>query len=274
MINEIWLINDGICIYHKVLKDPLNSQFTGLSLEKQLFSGFISALLNFTKTQLDDTSLQKISFNNSIYQIVHVEGILVVLSLNTTYLSENKLKQAVISLTDEIAYIIQTNDKLTHLQKEKKTNEVKILPMNEYNDLFDGYLEKILEDIYKIQNQLVMVDILTLIQILGDLKVLFDKLEVTSQIVVLSLSLSSKAKRVMQNIDVLKQETPYNLFSIEKELKNVVHNSLQSIEYTDLLRQKSSNGHKTVLKFVKKNYTILKQFNFEDLFFKEFMAIF
>ncbi len=274
MINEIWLINEGICIYHKTLKDPFNDKFSGLNLEKQLFSGFITALINFTKNQLDDTnSLQKISFNDGIYEIVNVEDVLVVLSLNTNYLSEQKLKQSVISLTDEISYIIQTNDKLTHLRKSAGTKKPTILPLNEYYSIFDTFLEKILGDIYIIQNQLIMVDILTLLQILEDLKYLFEQINVTSKIIEYSLSMSPKALAIAKNIEKVKDEDTATLYRIQKEFKNVVQNSIKSIKKDELLKSNGSDVHKKLLVFVKKNFTILKQFQLEDLFFQEFIVI-
>ena len=274
MINEIWLIHEGICIYHKTLKDPFNSNFKGLNLEKQLFSGFITALINFTKNQLEDNNtLQKISFYEGIYEIQPVEEVLVVLSLNTDYLSEQKLKQSVVSLTNEISYIIQTNDKLAHLRKVIKPKKPIILPLNEYNTIFDTFLEKILEDIYTIQNQLIMVDIFTLIQILEELKILFDQLHVSSKIIEYSISISSGAKKIVSNIEKVKEESTSSLYSIQKEFKNVVQNSIKSIRKDELLKSNGSDVYKKLLYFVKKNYSLLKQFQLEDQFFEEFIVI-
>ena len=274
MINEIWLIHEGICIYHKTLKDPFNSNFKGLNLEKQLFSGFITALINFTKNQLEDNNtLQKISFYEGIYEIQPVEEVLVVLSLNTDYLSEQKLKQSVVSLTNEISYIIQTNDKLAHLRKVIKPKKPIILPLNEYNTIFDTFLEKILEDIYTIQNQLIMVDIFTLIQILEELKILFDQLHVSSKIIEYSISISSGAKKIVSNIEKVKEESTSSLYSIQKEFKSVVQNSIKSIQKDELLKSNGSDVYKKLLYFVKKNYSLLKQFQLEDQFFEEFIVI-
>ena len=274
MINEIWLIHEGICIYHKTLKDPFNSNFKGLNLEKQLFSGFITALINFTKNQLEDNNtLQKISFYEGIYEIQPVEEVLVVLSLNTDYLSEQKLKQSVVSLTNEISYIIQTNDKLAHLRKVIKPKKPIILPLNEYNTIFDTFLEKILEDIYTIQNQLIMVDIFTLIQILEELKILFEQLHVSSKIIEYSISISPGAKKIVSNIEKVKEESTSSLYSIQKEFKNVVQNSIKSIRKDELLKSNGSDVYKKLLYFVKKNYSLLKQFQLEDQFFEEFIVI-
>ena len=274
MINEIWLIYEGICIYHKTLKDPFNSNFKGLNLEKQLFSGFITALINFTKNQLEENNtLQKISFYEGIYEIHNVEDVLVVLSLNTDYLSEQKLKQSVVSLTNEISYIIQTNDKLSHLRNGTNSKKPIILPLNEYTAIFDTFLEKILEDIYTIQNQLIMVDIFTLIQILEDLKVLFEQLNVSSKIIEYSISISPKAKKIVSNIEKVKEESTSNLYLIQKEFKSVVQNSIKSIQKDELLKSNGSDVYRKLLYFVKKNYTILKQFQLEDQFFEEFIVI-
>lgn len=274
MINEIWLIHEGICIYHKTLKDPFNSQFSGLNLEKQLFSGFITALLNFTKNQLDDAnSLQKISFYDGIYELVSVEGILAVLSLNTNYLSELKLKQSVISLTDEISYIIQTNDKLAHLRKDNCNNKPVILPLNDYNTIFETFIEKILGDIYNLQNQLIMVDIFTLIQLLEEFKLLFEQLNVSSKIIEYSISISPKAKAIAMNIEKVKEEDTGSLYLIEKEFREVLQKSIKSIRKDEILKNNGSDVYKKLLYFVKKNYTILKQFQLEDLFFEEFIDI-
>jgi hypothetical protein len=272
MINEIWLIHDGICIYHKILKDPLNTSFKGLNLDKQLFSGFITALINFTKIQLEDnTSLQKISFNDGVYDIVQIEKILAVLSLNTNFLSEQKLKQSVLSLTDEISYVVQTNEKLEHLRLEKKSFKPVLLSLYEYNTIFDSFLDKVLEDLYIIQNQLVMVDILTLVQILDDLTVLFEQLQVSSKILEYILGLSEKSRKIISKIELLKEEQMADLFQIQKELKKVAQLSIKSIKKDDLLTQ--NDLYKKLLIFVKKNYTILKQFQLEDSFFQEFIVI-
>lgn len=272
MINEIWLIHDGICIYHKVLKDPLDPDFKGLNLEEQLFSGFISALLNFGTSQLQEHNhLQKITFQENIFEIMNVEKLLVVLSLNLTYLSEQKLKQSVVSLVDEIEYQIQTQDTLIHLRNNRKINSPKLLSLVQYKNIFDQFMEKILNDIYTIQDQLIMVDILTLIQIIEETRSLLDKLEIESQSIGVILSLSVKAKRILQKIELIKEESTIELYKLQKEFKGALQDSFQSINQEEIIKNKEINGvyYKNILKFLKKNYKILKQFGFEDLFFEE-----
>ncbi len=275
MINELWIIHDGICIYHKTLRDPFNVNFKGLNLEPQLFSGFVTALISFTQNQLEaKNALQKISFYDGIYDILNVEDTLVVISLNTQYLSEQKLNQSVVSLTNEISYIIQTNDELAHLRKDKVLSKQKPIPLSLYNSIFDTFLEKNLEDIYIIQNRMIMVDIFTLIQILEDLRQLFDQLQVSSKIIELSISISPKAKTIIKNIEKVKEENTASLYLIQKEIKTVVQNSIKSIQRDELL--KNNNGfesYKKLLSFVKKNYSLLKQFQIDDTFFEEIILI-
>ena len=271
MINELWIIHQGICIYHKTLKDPFNKAFTGLNLEPQLFSGFISALINFAENQLENNNLlQKISFQDGVYEIVPVESCLLVLSLNKSYLSELKLKQSVISLSDEIRYIIQANEILKHLRLDNASNKPIAFPLPEYRKIFDSFLEKVLDDIYIIQNQLIMVDILTIVQILDDLKVLLDQLQISSNIIEYLISISPKAKVIIKNIEKIKEEPTDSLYQIQKELKTVVQNSIKSIKKNGF---KNNNGgtdlYKKLLNFVKKNYSIMKQFQLEDAFFEE-----
>ena len=274
MINEVWLIHNGICLYHKIFKDTRNPNFTGLNLDSQLFAGFISAILNFTKQQLNESnSLQKISFNEGIYEIVQVEDILAVLSLNLTYLSEQKLKQSVISLTNEIQYFIQTNDKLSHLRMNNKI-KARVLPLNEYHNIFESFIEKVLDEIYQIQNQLLMVDILTLIQILEDLKILLDRLKISSKIIEYTLCLSPLAQKVLKNIEIIKKEDINSLYTIQKEFKEMIQKSLKSINQDELLNNKDNfENYKRLFMFIKKNYSIIKQFQLEDLLFKEFLAL-
>lgn len=274
MINEIWLIHEGVCIYHKTLKDPFNANFKGLNMEKQLFSGFITALMSFTKNQLDESnSLQKISFDNGLYEIVDVETVSIVLSVNTNYLSEQKLKQSVISLTDEIRYVIQTNDSLRHLRTNIANKKPMVIPLNEYHTVFESFLEKILDDIYTIQQQLIIVDISTLIQVLDDLKILFEHLHVSSNIIEYCLTISPKAKAIAKNLEKVKDEDTSSLYLIQKEFKNVLQNSIKSIKKDEFLKNNGSEAYKKLLFFVKKNYSILKQFQLEDLFFEEFIVI-
>lgn len=275
MINEFWIIFEGICIYHKTLKDPFNKNFKGLNLEPQLFSGFITALISFTENQLDSNNgLQKISFYDGIYEIVAIENTLVIISLNTSYLSEQKLKQSVVSLTNEISYIIQTNEKLIHLRKDNVPSNKTPVSLAVYNNTFDTFLEKNLEDIYIIQNHMIMVDILTLIQILEDLRLFFEQIKVSSKIIEYSISISPKAKAIIKNIEKVKEEDTANLYLIQKEIKNVVQNSIQSIKKDELLKSNNgSDGYKKLLSFVKKNYKLLKQFQLDDTFFEEIILI-
>lgn len=270
MINEIWIINNGICLYHKVLQEFSNPKFQGLSLDKQLFSGFITALYNFSED--NSNYLQKISFNNGNFEIVHIEDILVVLSLASNLLSEKKLDQSIASLTNEIKYIIQTNEKLKHLRSNNLTKPT-IVSLDEYKFIFEPFLNKVLEDMYLIQNQLIMVDILTLIQILEELKTLFNQVNVSSKIIEYSLTLSPKAAKVLKNIEILKDEDLGNLDVIQKEFKLVIQKSIKSIEKQELVNKNSNDIYKKLLSFVKKNYTILKQFQLEDCFFQEFIVL-
>ena len=155
------------------------------------------------------------------------------------------------------------NCRNTHIKTQK----------NDYNEIFDTFLEKILLEINLIQNQLIMVDILTLIQILDDLRELLDELNVSSKIIEYTISISPKAKAIVRNIEKVKDEGPSDLYLIQKEFKNAVLNSLKSIKEDELIKSNGKNLHKKLLQFVKRNYSILKQFQLDDIFFKEFILI-
>ena len=121
---------------------------------------------------------------------------------------------------------------------------------------------------------MIMVDIFTLIQILEDLRQLFDQLQVSSKIIELSISISPKAKTIIKNIEKVKEENTASLYLIQKEIKTVVQNSIKSIQRDELL--KNNNGfesYKKLLSFVKKNYSLLKQFQIDDTFFEEIILI-
>ena len=142
MINELWLLHKSICIYHRAIKESNTSELTGIHIEKQLFAGFITALINFTKHTPGDTIyLQKISYYNVIYEIRHVENIIVVISFNTTYLSEQKLEQLVNTLLNEICQIIQTQENLIQLRLEKSEKSI-VVSLNVYQSNFEKLLDK------------------------------------------------------------------------------------------------------------------------------------
>jgi len=237
-------------------------------MEKQLFAGFITALISFTKQKFSDSNiLQKISYHNGLYEIRPVENIIVVISFNTTFLSEQKLDQIVNTLINEISQIIQTQDELFQLRIGQVKNSV-LLSVNEYQSIFDKLLDKVLQDICIIQGQLVMIEILPLIQIFEDLQILFEQLQLSTKLTEYSQSLSPSSKSILINIEKLKDESISNLYAIQNEFKQVIQKIIKSIKPNELLLKGDNEIYRRLFLFIKKNYGITGCIGIKNLLLK------
>lgn len=160
MFEEIWLIKDALCFYHKAWTSK------PLKVEGNLFSAFLTAFKSFQEEVFPTQAMRHIDFFSDRLVFVATKYFYVVVRDQLEKPTERSLMQLT-NISSELVELIENEPDLYQYFDEKGTKPVSL---HEIHDKITPSLENIIEMLSMAERQVNQFDIMTILQIMHEVK--------------------------------------------------------------------------------------------------------
>jgi hypothetical protein len=145
------LIKEGVCLYHDCLIEQ------PLSIDIQLFSGFLSALVSFSE-RINEQAIRNIDFMNSRFSFLKNNDYILIVRTST----ERPLTRTLQQINDLNQELNQNQEIMVLL---KDTKNFRSLPLQKYDEHLSTIFNNVINQGMESERQLRQIDLMALIQL-------------------------------------------------------------------------------------------------------------
>jgi uncharacterized pyridoxamine 5'-phosphate oxidase family protein len=275
LIEEIWIVYETKSIYSKSYTE------NSFLLNSQLFSGFISALLilseevtgssaNIRNIELINTRLSIIKQN-----IFDTEKDFVLIGRSSSNIPPERVFQQLQVLSKEIKFLLENN-----LSSSIKENPLNIIDLKAVQGVMEESLDPQLIQWSEMTKQIATVDQITFMNLINNIFSLIQEIYPISDQKIVELFNNSPHENTGQILDLIinKDENKFDNGTkqeISQEIEQIIeitHEIL--IDFSSILQNMTitcskENAQLKLLKFITKNWNLIKHFQLEDIFMQE-----
>ena len=267
MFDQLWIIKNSICYYHK------NWTQYPIKVDNLLFSGLFSAFTSFQEEMFPNQSVNYIDFVDSRLIFLKYNNLIFIIrdSINKPLSrSLTQLNNFIIEIMFEIQYNKKFNDLLI-LDKEL------IMSDDEIFDFLDPIVQEIISSQISIDTQTNKFDILAIISVLRDLRILF-----TKSYGIINFSQFDTHTNLNWAKSMIQSDKPINQLEIQFVDYDIINSFSQiflEIIIMDISYMINSKNYQEYFQFKNNlfnlfvtNYEILTKFHLENFFVTKFLS--
>ena len=262
IIEEIWIIKEGICLFHDCWSDK------PLDLNIQLFSAFTMAVNSFSKSTLPSEQLRNIDFQNTtlVLEPMVEYGILFVIKFSS--ISPEKQVEVMQTILNEIKSFI-LDFELNEIFSVNSSN----IPLTAYSLPLSKFFQNFISVLNQNEKVIRKIDLLSIIQV-GEM-------------------LYSHIVKSKSQIDHLKLNYPENIFKSlfsnhsssnllstdllptmsKRELKEQFQDFVVALKVI-LRKNMSFDLQSEILQFYTTNYKLIKSYDLDEIIVEHILAVF
>lgn len=268
MFEELWIIKESLCLYHKSWsQNPIN-------VDTSLFAGFFSAFNSFQETIFPDQYTNYFDFidNRLLFVKIDINFFLIVRDSIHKPLNRSILQLNNISI--EFLTQIESHEEVKNILFTEKN---KFISLDELLPLIEPIINSAIDNLISSEQQMNKFDVLAIIIMLRDFKdILFDiyyKEIFTNFQSVYNFSWILEEVFSLNPVNILKlQHISYNIiYTFLNDFLDTIF--LHKNFYKKVLRTTDKlTFYNNLLKFISINRENMKKFGFEDLFMTKFVS--
>ncbi len=261
IIEEVWIIKDGICLFHECWSDK------PLDLNIQLFSAFTMAVNSFSKSTLPSERLRNIDFQNTtlVLEPMPKYGILFVIKFSS--IPPEKQVEVLTSILNEIKSFI-LDFELNEIFSVQASN----MPITAYSLPLSKFFKNFISVLNQNEKVIRKIDLLSIIQIA---ELLYSQIvKSKAQINDLHLSYSDN---IFNNILI---DSTANSLSTDllpslskRELKKQFYDFVSNLKKI-LRKNLSMELQSDVLLFFTTNYKLIRTYDLDEIIVEEILNVF
>lgn len=261
-IEEIWLIRDGICIFHDFYTDkPLN-------LNIQLFSAFTTAVSSFSRNTLPSEQLRNIDFQNTTLVLEPLPEFSILFVIKFSSLPPEKQVEIINFILEDIKVFInyEANELFSLDQKS-------ILPLNAYTKPLTEFFRNFISNLTLNEKAIRKIDLLSILQIAENLFTLISKSVLNFKYSELdSLDLDNVFNSIIFSNNLSTDTLPtLSRRDLKIQFQDFLNN-LRLIIQNDQSEKKSLQN--ILFEFFIENYKLIKNYDLDEPFVLQLLTVF
>lgn len=277
MIEEIWIVYETKNIYSKCYTD------NPFILNSQLFSGFISALLILSEEVTGSSSnIRNIELINTRLSIIkqnlfESEKNFILIGRSSLTIPPDRIFQQLLVLSKEIKFSLETN-----LHSSINGNPLNIIDLKAVQKVMEETLDPQLIQWSEMTKQIALVDQITFMNLINNIFNLIQSIYPIRNQEIIDLFNNSPHEytgRIL-NLIINKDENKFDngtKLEISKEIEQITEITHEILidfsKFLQKLKIKCSIevAQMKLLKFITKNWNLIKHFQLEDIFLREIL---
>ena len=262
MFEELWIIQDGLCVYHKSWSE------TTLDVDGNLFSAFLTAFKSFQEQVFPTQAMRHIDFLSDRLVFLGTKYFFVVVRDQLEKPTERSIMQLT-NIASELVNLIESDQEVELFAYfSKQTNR----PMSlvEIENKISPIIEGVIGMLGMAEEQVNRFDIMTILQIMREIKVLisqfasenlFDKLKINSRNSWFYMTIFSEEEIEMESLSLVSYK---ELHSIAKDFINQITENLLLLGRDPNKYHDMKESHNKIISFLSVNSDALKRFGLMD----------
>jgi hypothetical protein len=258
-IEEIWIIREGVCIFHECWTDkPLN-------LNIQLFSAFTSAVNSFSKSTLPSEQLRNIDFENTSLVLEPLPEYSILFVIKFSNIGPEKQIYVIENIIRDIKSFI-LDFELNELFSVQNSN----LPITAYSLPLSNFFKKFINELNENEKEIRKIDLLSIIQLA---ETLYNKCRTKiHDLDKISLDLNNVFNSLLVN-----QSTSISTDHLptvsRRDLKNQFSDFVSNLRII-LKKNLQTSLQKEILKFFTSNYKLIKTYELDEAIVLNLLPVF
>ena len=261
IIEEIWIIREGICLFHDCWSEK------PLDLNIQLFSAFTMAVNSFSKSTLPSEQLRNIDFQNTTLVLEPLPEFNILFVIKFSTVSPEKQLELLTSIINEIKSFI-----LDFELNELFSVNASSLPLTAFSLPISKFFNTFISVINQNEKEIRKIDLLSIIQLAEALfniivksKSQINHLDPMNTDNIFS-SLLGNQTSVVLSTDLLPNLS-------RRELKIQFYDFVYNLK--KILRKNLTNGTQSeILKFFTSNYKLIKSYDLDEVIVLHLLSVF
>jgi hypothetical protein len=275
LIEEIWIVYETKSIYSKSYTE------NSFLLNSQLFSGFISALLilseEVTGSSANIRNIELINTRLSIVKqnIFDTEKDFVLIGRSSSNIPTERVFQQLQVLSMEIKFLLENN-----LNSSINENPLNVVDLKAVQSVMEETLDPQLLQWSEMTKQIALVDQITFMNLINNIFSLIQEIYPITDQNIIELFNNSPHENTGQILDLIinKDENKFDNGTkqeISKEIEEIIEITHEILkDFSSILQNMTitcskENAQLKLLKFITKNWNLIKHFQLEDIFMKE-----
>ena len=262
MFEELWIIQDGLCIYHKSWSD------TTLDVDGNLFSAFLTAFKSFQEQVFPSQAMRHIDFLSDRLVFLGTKYFFVVVRDQLEKPTERSIMQLT-NIASELVNLIESDQEVELFDYFSKRTK-KVMSLTEIERKISPIIEGVINMLGMAEEQVNRFDIMTILQIMREIKTLisefasdtlFDKIKINAQTSWFYMLIFSEEEIDMESVALISYK---ELHAIAKDFINQITQNLlihgrDTEKYHDM-----KESHNKIVSFLSVNSDALKRFGLID----------
>lgn len=262
MFEELWIIQDGLCIYHKSWSE------TTLDVDGNLFSAFLTAFKSFQEQVFPTQAMRHIDFLSDRLVFLGTKYFFVVVRDQLEKPTERSIMQLT-NIASELVNLIESEEEeelYAYFSKKSK----RPMSLIEIEKKVSPIIEGVIGMLSMAEEQVNRFDIMTILQIMREIKTLiiefasdslFDDLKINSQNSWFYMLIFSSNDVDMEEVSLISYKELYSIAKdfIEQVTQNLLIHGRDQEKYHDM-----RETHNKIISFLSVNSDALKRFGLID----------
>ena len=262
MFEELWIIQDGLCIYHKSWSDST------LEVDGNLFSAFLTAFKSFQEQVFPTQAMRHIDFLSDRLVFLGTKYFFVVVRDQLEKPTDRSVMQLT-NIASELVNLIESEDEAELYNYFSKKSK-RPMSLTEIERKISPIIEGVINMLGMAEEQVNRFDIMTILQIMREIKALisefateslFDKIKINSENSWFYMLIFSDEEIEMESVDLISYKELHAIAKdfIEQITQNLLLSGRDSAKYHDM-----KETHNKIISFLSINSDALKRFGLID----------
>ena len=262
MFEELWIVQDGLCIYHK------SWSLTTLDVDGNLFSAFLTAFKSFQEQVFPSQAMRHIDFMSDRLVFLGTKYFFVVVRDQLEKPTERSIMQLT-NIASELVNLVESNEEVELFNYFSKRS-LRPLSLNEIERKISPIIESVINMLSMAEEQVNRFDIMTILQIMREIKNLiseftsdsvFDNLNIDSHNSWFYMLIFAYDEPDMESVDLISYK---ELHLIAQEFINQITQNLLIIGRDFEKNHDMKESHNKIISFLSVNSDALKRFGLID----------
>ena len=262
MFEELWIIQDGLCVYHKSWTD------TALDVDGNLFSAFLTAFKSFQEQVFPAQAMRHIDFLSDRLVFLGTKYFFVVVRDQLEKPTERSIMQLT-NIASELVNLVESEEEQELFNYFSKRS-LRPMSLNEIERKISPIIEGVINMLSMAEEQVNRFDIMTILQIMREIKVLltefasdtlFDNIRIDNQNSWFYMLIFSYDEIDMESVALISYKELYAIARdfIDQITQNLLIHGRDSSKFHDM-----KESHYIILSFLSVNSDALKRFGLID----------
>jgi hypothetical protein len=262
MFEELWIIQDGLCMYHKSWSE------TTLEVDGNLFSAFLTAFRSFQEQVFPAQAMRHIDFLSDRLVFLGTKYFFVVVRDQLEKPTERSIMQLT-NIASELVNLVESEHEVELFDYFSKRTK-RPMSLIEIEKKISPIIEGVITMLGMAEEQVNRFDIMTILQIMREIKTLisefasdkiFDQLKINSQTSWFYLLIFSEEEIELDSVALISYK---ELHAIAKDFINQITQNLLLYGRDTKRDHDMKESHNKIISFLSVNSDALKRFGLID----------